>query len=121
MASPNFWRRNPRKTLTKTRYHTTLPLKAGIMVGRKHARNPTGSMEYTNDDSWVSTSEGAEITGYYQPYVQKLARDNWNRPEAERFIKVRKRKRGYDIWLPDLMQHMRENGIGPQTHIPKNE
>ena len=78
-------------------------------------------MEYTNEESWVSTSEGAEITGYYQPYVQKLARDNWNLPEGERPIKVRKRKRGYDIWLPDLMQHMRESGSGHQTDNSKNK
>jgi hypothetical protein len=78
-------------------------------------------MEYTNEDSWVSTSEGAEITGYYQRYVEKLARDNWHRPEGERLIKVRKRKRGYDLWLPDLMRYMNESGNGPQTHTQNNE
>jgi hypothetical protein len=78
-------------------------------------------MEYTDEEIWVSTSEGAEITGYYQPYVQKLARENWKLPEAERLIQVRKRKRGYDLWLPDLMQHMRESGNGPQVRNPQNE
>ena len=78
-------------------------------------------MEFTNEDSWVSTSEGAEITGYYQKYVQKLARDNWNRPEAQRLIKVRKRKRGYDLWLPDLILYMNQYGNGPQIHTENNE
>ena len=78
-------------------------------------------MEYTDEESWVSTSEGAEITGYYQKYVQKLARDNWNLPEAQRLIKVRKRKRGYDIWLPDLIRYMNEYGNGPQIDTPNNE
>jgi hypothetical protein len=78
-------------------------------------------MEYTNEESWVSTSEGAEITGYNQIYVQRLARDNWNLPEAERLIRVRKRSRGYDLWLPDLMRYMNESGNGPQSHTSKNE
>ena len=78
-------------------------------------------MEYINDENWVSTSEGAEITGYIQTYVQKLARDNWNLPEAERLIRVRKRSRGYDIWLPDLIRYMRESNIGPRPNNLKNE
>ncbi|MBZ0296330.1 MAG: hypothetical protein K8L99_27465 [Anaerolineae bacterium] len=77
-------------------------------------------MEYTDEEIWVSTSEGAELTGYNQVHVQKLARDNWNLPEAERLIQVRRRKRGYDIWLPDLMRYMRESGNGPQVHIRKD-
>lgn len=88
--------------------------------GQETAKNPK-TMEYTNEEIWVSTSEGAELTGYNQIHVQKLARDNWNLPEAERLIKIRKRSRGYDIWLPDLIRYMRESGNGPQTRNSSNE
>jgi hypothetical protein len=53
--------------------------------------------------------------------VQKLARDNWALPEDERVIKVRKRSRGYDIWLPDLLSYMEQGSNGPQVRNRKNE
>jgi hypothetical protein len=62
---------------------------------------------------WVSATEGGEITGYTRNYVQKLARDNWNLPEDQRLIRVRKRRRGYDIWLPDLFNYISKHGNGP--------
>ncbi|MEO8607174.1 MAG: hypothetical protein ABI690_04800 [Chloroflexota bacterium] len=73
-------------------------------------------MEHTNDDIWVSTSEGAELTGYNRDHVQKLARDNWNRDENQRLIKVKKRARGYDIWLPDLVRYIEKYGYGPHQN-----
>lgn len=73
-------------------------------------------MEHTNDEIWVSTSEGAELTGYHRDHVQKLARDNWNQEESQRLIKVKKRARGYDIWLPDLVQYIEKYGYGPHQH-----
>lgn len=65
------------------------------------------------NEEWVSTGEGAAITGYHRDYVQKLARENWKLPENERLIKIRKRARGYDIWLPDLMNYIENHGYGP--------
>lgn len=65
------------------------------------------------EEIWVNTVEGAEITGYYHTYVRKLARDNWNLPENERKIRVRRRSNRYDIWLPDLVNYMNEIGLGP--------
>jgi hypothetical protein len=65
------------------------------------------------EEIWVNTREGAELTGYNRLHVQKLARDNWNLPEAERLIRVRKRSNGYDIWLPDLFNYIEKHGIGP--------
>lgn len=62
---------------------------------------------------WVNVTEGAEITGYNRDHVQKLARDNWNKPEDERLIKVKRRSSGYDIWLPDLIRYIEEHGHGP--------
>lgn len=63
-------------------------------------------MENTNDEIWVSTSEGARITGYNQNHLQKLARINWNLPEEERTLKINKRSHGYEIWLPDLIKYI---------------
>ena len=77
-------------------------------------------VEQLIEEIWVSTSEGAEITGYFQTYVQKLARDNWALPEDEREIKVRKRSRGYDIWLPDLLVYMEKGSNGPQVSQKRN-
>lgn len=65
-------------------------------------------MFHQDDEIWVSTSEGAELTGYSQVYLMRLAQKNLLLPEVEQVIRVRKRKRGYDIWLPDLM-HYRDN------------
>ena len=65
------------------------------------------------EEIWVNTTEGAELTGYHNTYVQKLARDNWNLPEDERTIRVRRRSNRYDIWLPDLMNYMDKIGFGP--------
>ena len=62
---------------------------------------------------WVSTTEGAEITGYNRDHVIKLARDNWRIEENHRLIRVRRKAGHYDIWLPDLMKYIAEHGYGP--------
>ena len=69
----------------------------------------------TVEEIWVNTNEGAEYSGYHRDYVQKLARDNWNLPEDERVIRVRRRIDRYDLWLPDLIQYMNEIGKGPHS------
>jgi hypothetical protein len=70
-------------------------------------------MEHTNDEIWVSTSEGAELTGYTQEHLEKLANRNWRKSEEERLIRVRLRTRRYELWLPDLLKYMGEPGRGP--------
>lgn len=62
---------------------------------------------------WVTTKEGAEITGYNPRYLQQLAHKNWTQPENERQIKVRNRSRRYELWLPDLLKYIEEYGYGP--------
>jgi hypothetical protein len=74
--------------------------------------------ELLSEEIWVSTGEGAQITGYHRDHVQKLARDNWKLPEQERLIRIRKRARGYDIWLPDLVNYISEHGYGPHQKPP---
>lgn len=69
--------------------------------------------DYPIEETWVNTTEAAEITGYNNEHVRLIARENWNRPEPERRVRVRRRSNRYDIWLPDLIRYMREYGYGP--------
>lgn len=62
---------------------------------------------------WVTTREGAEVTGYNKQYLEKLAKKNWLLPEDERTIKLRKRSGRYELWLPDLLIYIKEIGYGP--------
>jgi hypothetical protein len=71
------------------------------------------SIERMVEETWVSTSEGAAITGYTQEHLEKLAYRNWRKPEEERVIKIRVRTRRYELWLPDLLKYMAEPGRGP--------
>jgi hypothetical protein len=72
------------------------------------------------EEIWVNTNEAAEITGYFYTHVRKLARDNWNLPEDQRVIRVRRRVERYEIWLPDLIKYKNDIGKGPHSKA-KNE
>jgi len=74
--------------------------------------------EITPDQEiWVMTREGAELTGYSNEYVEKLGKKNWRLPEDERQIKVRKRSGFfYELWLPDLLRYIDEIGYGPHQN-----
>jgi hypothetical protein len=65
---------------------------------------------------WVTTKEGAEITGYNQDYLMILARKISRQPEHERLIQIRNRSNRYEFWLPDLYKYAAEHGNGPQEH-----
>jgi len=65
------------------------------------------------EEIWVNTTEGAEITGYNQQYLMRLAQKVSQQPEEEREIKIR-RRRGYELWLPDLVAYI-ERARGPYT------
>ena len=79
------------------------------------------AIEITPDQQiWVMTGEGAELTGYSHEYLEKLANKNWRLPEDERPIKIRKRVGYfYELWLPDLLRYMTEIGSGPMTSSKK--
>ncbi len=62
---------------------------------------------------WVMTEEGAELTGYSREYLQRLAKKIFYLPEDERLIKIRMRSRRYEFWLPDLLHYIQEIGYGP--------
>jgi len=66
-----------------------------------------------NQETWINTTEAADITGYNVEHVRKLARENWRLPEDERIIRVRFRSNRYDIWLPDLQKYIENYGHGP--------
>ncbi len=68
---------------------------------------------------WVLTGEGAELTGYSQEYLEKMANKNWRLPEDDRLIKTRKRRGRYELWLPDLLRYIEEIGNGPQGPLKK--
>ena len=74
-------------------------------------------MDETAEDIWVTTKEAAEMTGYNQVYLKILARKISRQPEGERLIQVRSRSNRYELWLPDLLQYMKEHGTGPQEHM----
>ncbi len=82
---------------------------------------PFMAKEITPDQEiWVMTGEGAELTGYSHEYLEKLANKNWRLPEDERPIKIRKRAGYfYELWLPDLLRYMTEIGSGPMTSSKK--
>lgn len=69
------------------------------------------------EETWVNTTEAAEISGYYFDYIQKMARSNWRTSEDQRLIRVRRRAGRYDIWLPDLMKYITEHGHGPYQKL----
>ncbi|MCA0457927.1 MAG: hypothetical protein LCI00_28430 [Chloroflexi bacterium] len=65
---------------------------------------------------WVMTTEGANITGYNSRYLQQLAKKNAQLPDNERFIKVRMRSNRHELWLPDLLHYIDEIGYGPHQN-----
>ena len=66
-----------------------------------------------DQEMWVTTREGSELTGYSSRYLGQLAQKNSLLPEDERYIKVRKRGGRYELWLPDLLRYIEEIGYGP--------
>ena len=67
-----------------------------------------------DQEMWVTTDEGEELTGYNRQYLRQMAYKNSKLPEDERSIKVRKRAgQYYELWLPDLLRYIQEIGYGP--------
>jgi hypothetical protein len=69
------------------------------------------------EETWVTTTEGAEITGYNAEYLERVARKMRQQPENERVIKIRFRSRRYELWLPDLMNYIQNFGYGPRKSV----
>jgi hypothetical protein len=73
----------------------------------------------SDQETWVTTREGAEATGYNSEYLEQVARKNFRLLEDERDIKIRKRSGRYELWLPDLLRYIEEIGNGPQGPLKK--
>ena len=71
------------------------------------------------EEIWVSTGEGAEITGYNMDYLRQIAYRMLQQPENERPIKIRSRARRYELWLPDLIAYIEQFGHGPYSKPTK--
>jgi hypothetical protein len=83
------------------------------------AQYAAGRVNTEPEEIWVTTTEGMEITGYNREYVWRLAKTNWELPENERRIKTRRRSLGYEVWLPDLIAHISQQGHGPYKKSPR--
>jgi hypothetical protein len=79
------------------------------------------SEQLLTEETWVNTTEGAEITGYNADYLQQIARKMWQLAEDKRAIKVRNRSRRYELWLPDLIAYIEATRHGPQPKRTKKE
>ena len=67
-----------------------------------------------SEETWLTVTEAAAVTGYYRTHLQKLAHANMNKPEDERLIKVRRLSTGaYLIYLPSLQAYIEQRGKGP--------
>jgi len=72
------------------------------------------------EETWVSSTEAAEITGYHRRYVSTLAMQMAAMPEDQREIRIKKRPHGTELWLPDLMAYVNKVGRGPKKHRLKD-
>jgi hypothetical protein len=77
------------------------------------AQYAAGRVTTEPEEIWVNATEAAEITGYSSTYLRKIVREIWRLPEDQRPIKIRKRSRGYDMWLPDIIRYIAQHGHGP--------
>lgn len=67
------------------------------------------------EEMWVTVSQAAKLTGYSRDRMQRIAQVNWNLPEEEREITVRKDSFGYYlVLLPSIIQYALKPGKGPQ-------
>jgi hypothetical protein len=67
-----------------------------------------------SEKMWVTIVEAAEITGYSRDRIQRIAQHNWNLPEEEREILLRKYANIYMIHLPSLFKYALSSGRGPK-------
>jgi prophage antirepressor-like protein len=84
------------------------------------AQYAAGRVTTEAEEIWVNATEAAEITGYSASHLRIIARETLSLPEDQRLIKIRKRSRGYDMWLPDIIRYISQHGHGPYQK-PKNK
>lgn len=66
------------------------------------------------EEIWLNLAEAAALTGYniysLRKAIWRIAQD----AEEERPVKLRKRSNGWEVWLPDLIEFLKEPRRGPQ-------
>lgn len=68
------------------------------------------------DRDWLTVTEAAERSGYSREHVQRLARENIEKPELAQNVRVDKTSdRGYLIYWPSLVAYMAEIRHGPRS------
>jgi hypothetical protein len=68
------------------------------------------------EEMWVTISEAAKLTGYSKDRLQRIAQSNWNRPEAEREVTLKKDSYGYYlVLLPSIIQYTLKARRGPRS------
>ena len=66
------------------------------------------------EEIWVTLAEAAKITGYSKDRVQRIAQHNWNLPEEERELLLRRHSNGYMVYLPSLIKYALTSRRGPK-------
>jgi hypothetical protein len=103
----------PLDKIQKIRYSLRQAKSTGRGASNSAALDKMPSQEANAEENWVNVTEGGRLSGYNRSHVQKLARENWAKPEAERFIPVRRHTNGYMLWLPALLKYRDGVGYGP--------
>lgn len=68
------------------------------------------------EELWVTVTEAAKLTGYSRDRIQRIAQQNWDLPESERELTLKKDSYGYYmLLLPSIIQYVLRYGKGPQT------
>lgn len=103
----------PLDKIPKIGYVLSQTKSTGRGASNSAALDKMSGQETNDEEKWVNVTEGGRLSGYNRSHVQKLARENWAKPEAERFIPVRRHTNGYMLWLPALLKYRNEVGYGP--------
>lgn len=71
------------------------------------------------DEVWVTVPEAVLLVGYDRTWLAKLANDMSKKNEDEREVRVRRRIKWWELWLPDLIVYMGTGNRGPRVRRKK--
>ena len=100
------------------RYEFWLP---DLMVYLETSQDAYQEQDPEVEQIWVSTSEGAELTGYHMDYLRQIAYRISKQPENERRFKIRMRSGRYEFWLPDLISYAENEGYKHRPKLSENK
>lgn len=70
------------------------------------------------EEVWVTIPEAVLLFGYDRTTLSRLARDMAKKPEDQREIRIRRRLKLWELWLPDLFIWVVK--YGPRTRRKKD-